>query len=188
MNSRNPPRTPVKALAASAAAYQTAKIIPHCPRCAQPCCKLTKLVLELDWAQVKGLWQLKESRQEFDRRLAAGKGPVEIRPANGLYYAHQKPCPAYVDGRGCSVYQTPLKPVGCSDFPVYEDGGELTADLRCEAVDLPALKAWIARDLGPDWRLAQSADRDFPFLVTLSPRPATPAPAKPVAGRRTRRS
>lgn len=156
------------ALAASAAAYQVATVIPHCPSCAKPCCKLDKLVLELDWAQVKGLWQLEESRKEFDKRLATGKGPIEIRPANGLYYAHSRPCPAFDSSCGCTVYKTPLKPVGCSDFPVYEDGGEITADLRCEAVDIEALKTALARDLGPDARISQSADRDFPFLVTLS--------------------
>ena len=174
-------------LADAAAAYQTLAVIPHCPSCAAPCCKLDKLVLELDWAQVKGLWQLEESRKEFDKRLAAGRGPIEIRPANGLYYAHSRPCPAFDASCGCTVYTTPLKPVGCSDFPVYEDGGEITADLRCEAVDLEALKAELSKALGPQARIRQSADRDFPFLVTLAVKHTAPAPTAPATGRRTRR-
>lgn len=157
-------------LAALAAAYQTAEVIPHCPRCASPCCKLDKLVLELDWAQLRGLWGLAESRKAFDKRLATGRGPIEIRPANGLYYAHSKPCPAFDAASGCRVYRTPLKPVGCSDFPVYEDESDIIADLRCEAVDLKALKAAMAEALGEGFRIRQSADPDFPFLVTLSVR------------------
>lgn len=168
MNTRNSRRPPAKKLANLAAAYQTSSVIPHCPTCAAPCCKLDKLVLELDWAQTKGLWKLEESRKEFDKRLAAGRGPVEIRPANGLYYAHSRPCPAFDPACGCTVYTTPLKPVGCSDFPVYENEGEIMADLRCEAVDLEALKAALVRELGPDLQIRQRADRDFPFLVTLA--------------------
>ncbi|PLK50307.1 hypothetical protein [Uliginosibacterium sp. TH139] len=168
MNKQKLRRTPPQELAVAAAGYQREAVIPHCPTCAAPCCKLDKLVLELEWAQLKGLWQLEESRKAFDKRLATGRGPIEIRPANGLYYAHSKPCPAFDAACGCTVYTTPLKPVGCSDFPVYENEGEIMADLRCEAVDLEALKAALTRDLGPDTRIKQSADRDFPFLVTLS--------------------
>jgi len=157
-------------LASVAGAYQSASVIPHCPRCASPCCKLDKLVLELDWAQVKGLWKLEESRKAFDQRLATGRGPIEIRPANGLYYAHSRPCPAFDPASGCRVYRTPLKPVGCSDFPVYEDQGGIVADLRCEAVSLEALKAAMAQALGEGFRIKQSADPDFPFLVTLTVR------------------
>jgi len=58
--------------------------------------------------------------------------------------------------------------VGCSDFPVYADGDCLTADLRCEAVDIDTLSAWVVDALGPETRVVQSADRDFPFLVSLS--------------------
>lgn len=157
-------------LADTAARYQSESVIPHCPSCAAPCCKLDKLVLELDWAQTKGLWKLEESRKEFDKRLASGRGPIEIRPANGLYYAHSRPCPAFDPACGCTVYTTPLKPVGCSDFPVYENEGEVMADLRCEAVDIEALKARLQDALGPEARLRERADRDFPFLVTLSAR------------------
>ncbi len=171
MTSR-PPRPPrrqlAKELADAAAAYQAAEIVPHCTVCANPCCKLQSLVLELDWKQLKSFWKLEESRPAFDKRLAAGKGPEEIRAGNGLYYIHGKVCPAYDQSCGtCSVYGQDIKPVGCTDFPVYEDGNILVADLRCEAVDLKALTAWIARSIGPGFRIVQSADEEFPFLVSL---------------------
>lgn len=156
-------------LAEAAAAYQTAAVIPHCAVCSKPCCRLDTLVLELDWRQFKTIWQIRESRTAFDRRLAAGQGPADIRAASGLYFAHGKACPAYdAAGHSCRVYGQDVKPAGCSDFPVYEDGGSVVADLRCEAVDLEALAAAIARAVGPDFRVVQSADREFPFLVTLS--------------------
>lgn len=158
-------------LAAAAAAYQTADVIPHCTQCAKPCCKLDALVLEMEWKQIKTLWKVSDSRAVFDKRLAAGEGPQEIRESEGLYFIHSKPCPAYDQAGGsCQIYGQALKPVGCSDFPVYEDRGSIMADLRCEAVDLKALTAWIARTLGPEVRIVQSADREFPFLVTLSVR------------------
>ena len=158
-------------LAAAAAAYQTADVIPHCTQCAKPCCKLDALVLEMEWKQIKTLWKVSDSRAVFDKQLAAGEGPQEIRESEGLYFVHSKPCPAYDQAGGtCQIYGQALKPVGCSDFPVYEDRGSIMADLRCEAVDLKALTARLARTLGPDVRIVQSADREFPFLVTLSVR------------------
>lgn len=170
MNSRESRRLATE-LATAAAAYQDAAVIPHCPTCAKPCCRLDKLVLELEWKQVKVFWRLDESRKAFDRRLAGGQGPVEIRAGNGLYYAHQKACPAYDEtAQSCRVYGQEIKPVGCTDFPVYEDQGDVIADLRCEAVDIAALRAWIARALGPGRRIVQTADEEFPFLVTLSVR------------------
>lgn len=155
-------------LSAAAAAYQEAEVIPHCPNCAEPCCRLNKLVLELTWKQVRVFWQLDEARKAFDHRLATGQGPTEIRAANGLYYAHGKACPAYDEAGSCRVYGQEIKPPGCSDFPVYEDGGAVMADLRCEAVDLAALASRLARAAGPGARIVQSADAEFPFLVTLS--------------------
>jgi hypothetical protein len=125
-------------------------------------------VLELTWARLRGLWGVTTSRAAFDRALARGAGPPEIRPQDGLYYAHGRVCPAYRGGR-CAVYATRLKPPGCSDFPVYEEDGALVADLRCEAVDLSALEADLARALGPDFRVARAENPDFPFLVTLKP-------------------
>jgi hypothetical protein len=160
---------PDKEIAAAVAAYQADTVIPHCPTCARPCCRLDTLVLELEWKQVKSFWRLEESRNAFDRQLAAGKGPEEIRAGNGRYYIHSKPCPAYDEVRqSCQVYGSPLKPSGCSDFPVYDDGGTIIADLRCEAVKLDALSAQIARSVGPDFRVTRSADAEFPFLVSLA--------------------
>lgn len=126
-------------------------------------------MLDLEWKQVRALWQIEEARQAFDRRLDAGQGPQEIRRAHGRYYIHQKPCPAYdADRPGCRIYDQPLKPVGCGDFPVYEDGGVVVADLRCEAVKLADLRTKLAEVLGSATRIHESADRDFPFLVELS--------------------
>lgn len=168
MNPRQPRRSLAKELSAAAADYQTTHVIPHCPECTKPCCSLEALVLEMEWKQVKTLWSIEVQKAEFDKQLAAGKGPQEIRAANGLYYIHSKPCPAFDQGRGsCRVYNQPVKPVGCSDFPVYEDDGCVVADLRCEAVDLNALTTSIARAVGPEFRVVQSADKEFPFLVTL---------------------
>ncbi len=164
------PRRPLaKDLAEAAAAYQVAAVIPHCTQCAKPCCRLDTLVLEVQWKQLKSFWRIDESRHAFDRRLASGKAPQEIRAGNGLYYIHGKACPAYDETGGtCRVYEKELKPAGCSDFPVYEDGSSVVADLRCEAVDIEALTAWMGRAVGPEFRIVQSADREFPFLVTLS--------------------
>jgi len=177
MNSRDARRLLAKELAAAAAAYQVAAVIPHCAECAKPCCRLDPLVLELNWKQLKALWQLEESRAAFDRRLSSGKGPEEIRAGDGLYFAHRKACPAYdEERRSCRVYGRELKPTGCTDFPVYEDQGCVVADLRCEAVDLKALATWIARSVGKGFRIVQSADEEFPFLVSLA--------VRKVAGRR----
>ena len=172
--SRSPARPLADQLATASARYQASAVIPHCPKCAKPCCHLDPLVLELDWPQIKALWQLNESRTAFDQRLAAGQGPEEIRAGNGLYYAHRKPCPAYDAARHtCRVYDQKLKPEGCSDFPVYPDRGSIIADLRCEAVNLDVLVAWIARAIDPTCRIVQTPDADFPFLVTLSVRRVT---------------
>lgn len=177
MSSRDTRRPLAKELAAAAAAYQAAAVVPHCGECMKPCCRLDALVLELDWKRIKVFWRLGESRTAFDRRLSAGEGPEEIRAGNGLYYVHSKACPAYDEaGRSCQVYDRELKPSGCTDFPVYEDRGSVVADLRCEAVDREALAASIARSVGPEFRIVQSADEEFPFLVSLS--------VKRVAGRR----
>lgn len=156
-------------LALAAARYQETAIVPHCARCTASCCRLDPLVLELEWKQVKAFWRLDESRAAFDRRLAAGRGPAEIRAMDGAYFAHGKPCPAYDAARGvCRVYAQTLKPRGCTDFPIYEDGGQVIADLRCEAVDLDALAAWLAHSVGPGRRVVRTADAEFPFVVTLS--------------------
>ena len=51
---------------------------------------------------------------------------------------------------------------------VYEDGDVIVADLRCEAVALEAFVARVAQAVGPAFRVVPSADRDFPFMVTLT--------------------
>lgn len=169
MPPRTTPRRLADELADAAAAYQASVVIPHCPQCSNSCCRLDPLVLELEWKQVRTFWRIEEPRATFDRRLATGQGPQEIRAANGLYYAHGKPCPAFNEATAsCSVYGQPIKPAGCSDFPVYEDGGVIVADLRCEAVDRKALTAWIAQALGEGFRVVWSADPEFPFLITIS--------------------
>jgi Fe-S-cluster containining protein len=173
----NPPkihRSLVAMLHTAAAAYQDAHVIHRCATCKNPCCRLETQVLELSWKQVKVLWLRDESRADFDKQLSMGKGPAEIRAGNGLYYAHQKTCPAYDENhRTCRVYNQSIKPVGCSDYPVYGDGDTVVADLRCEAVDIKVLAAGIAQTVGPEFRIAQSANKDFPFLVTLSIRRRT---------------
>lgn len=171
MSGRESRRLLAETLTVAAANYQVAVVIPHCAECAKPCCRLDPLVLELDWQQIKALWQIKGSRTAFDRRISSGKGPEEIRVGNGLYYAHRKVCPAYDEAhRSCRIYDRELKPLGCTDFPVYRDRGSVVADLRCEAVDLEVLAASIARFVGQEFCIVQSADADFPFMVSLSVR------------------
>lgn len=169
MSRTSRPPLAAKTLAAAVDAYQRTTVIPHCPECTKPCCRLDVLVLELEWKQIKSFWRIEESRAAFDKRLAAGAGPEEIRAANDLYYAHSKPCPAYDQTQhNCKVYNQDIKPRGCTDFPVYQDEGSVIADLRCEAVDIGALTAAIERSLGHGYRVVPSADKDFPFLVTLA--------------------
>lgn len=171
MNSRKFRQRLAAELQAAATSYQDAHVIRHCAVCEKPCCRLDTHVLELNWQQVKVFWRLEESRPAFDRRLSSGKGPEEIRAADGRYYIHQKACPAYDEThRTCRVYDQALKPAGCTDYPVYGDGDRVIADLRCEAVDLDVLAAGIARAVGPEFRIVQSADQEFPFLVSLSVR------------------
>lgn len=171
-------------LADAVAAYQESTVIPHCPSCTRPCCRLDTLVLELEWKQVKLFWKVGESRAAFDKRLASGEGPEEIREGDGLYYIHSKPCPAYDEQQGsCRVYDQDCKPAGCSDFPVYQDASDVVADLRCEAVDLDQLVAALAGVLGEEFRIVRSADAEFPFLVSLSLKRAG---GKTRAGRRPR--
>lgn len=163
------PSLPVAMLRDVANRYQAEVVIPHCRVCSQPCCRLNPLVLELDWQQLKTIWLIDGSRAAFDRRLASGKGPADIRAGNGLYYAHGNPCPAYdASAHACRVYDQPVKPAGCSDFPVYEDGDVIVADLRCEAVKLDVFVARVAQAAGPGFRVVTSADRAFPFMVTLT--------------------
>lgn len=162
-------------LAQAAASYQARAVIPHCPACARPCCKLDELVLDLDWSRTRELYQIKGSRGGFDRSLHDGSGPEHIKEAHGRYYAHGKPCPAYdEEKKGCRVYGTAVKPEGCSDFPVYKDGDVITADLRCEAVDVEALHAHLEAETGR--ALVREVDRQFSFFVAFKPARRARAP------------
>jgi Fe-S-cluster containining protein len=155
-------------LAQAAASYQERAVIPHCRVCARPCCKLDELVLDLDWRRTQKLYRIGTSRRAFDRSLHEGTGPAHIREAQGRYYAHGAPCPAYdEEGRGCRVYGSDLKPEGCSDFPVYRDGDVVTADLRCEAVDVAALQLHLEAETGRPLRA--TPDAQFPFFVAFAP-------------------
>ncbi len=150
-------------------------MIPHCPRCSRPCCALTDVVLDLSFAEVKGLYRITSSKKAFDRAL-----PPSIRAQGGRYYAHGNPCPAFdLTSQTCGVYGTDLKPRGCSDFPVYEDGDAVTVDLRCEAAreHLPVLRARLAAAVG-----AVDEDRDVDFPDTFVSFVARSPPA--AAGRR----
>lgn len=123
------------AFEARATAFQNDVVIPHCSVCSRPCCALTDVVLDLSFTEVHTLYRIggrttAKNKREFDQRL-----PPTVRRQDGRYYAHGEPCPAYdVTGHACTVYGTPKKPQGCSDFPLYADGDGLTADLRCEAI------------------------------------------------------
>jgi hypothetical protein len=90
ISSRESRRLLAKELAAAAATYQVDVVIPHCAECTKPCCPLDPLVLELDWKQLKSIWQIEESRKYFDRRLCSCKGPEEIRAGDGLDYANEE--------------------------------------------------------------------------------------------------
>jgi len=147
----------MKSAAAVIASFQREHVIPHCPRCSHPCCALTDVVLDLSFAEVRGLYQITSSKKVFERAL-----PSSIRAQGGRYYAHGAPCPAFdTAAQSCRVYGTATKPRGCSDFPVYEDGDAVTVDLRCEAAraHLPALRAQLVAAVGV---LDERRDDDFP--------------------------
>jgi Fe-S-cluster containining protein len=161
----------VKGVADVVADFQREVVIPHCPQCVRPCCALTDVVLDLSFAEVRGLYQITSSRRDFDRAL-----PSSIRTQNGRYYAHGAPCPAFhTTTHSCRVYGTRTKPRGCSDFPVYEDGDVVTVDLRCEAArsHLSVLRAELAHALGD---VDERRDADFPdTFVTFGRRRCHPA-------------
>ena len=147
-----------KDLVAAARLYQEQVVIPHCAVCSRPCCKLDELVLDLDWPRVRALYQITSSRKAFNAAL-----PTNIKEERGTYYAHGQPCPAYDDvTKRCNVYGTDTKPPSCTDFPVYEDGDVITADTRCEAVNLDELQ----KRLGD---VVREHDDEFPVLVTFRP-------------------
>lgn len=158
-------------LAGAAADWQARIIVPHCARCREPCCRLRTVVLELDWRRLCALYRIDEPRRAFDARLAAGTGPEHIRRQGDRYFAHGQPCPAFDQAtHRCAVYGTALKPPTCTDFPIYLDGDVITADRRCEAVDVEALRLHLERAGGTP--MAPEPDGDFPELVSLVPRAA----------------
>jgi Fe-S-cluster containining protein len=179
---------PPAELARAAKSYEAAAVLPHCPTCSQPCCKLEQVVLELDWPQAQALYQITTKRRAFEKSLDDGTGPAFVRAAHGMFYAFRSPCPAYDDAtKRCGVYGTKTKPSSCDDFPVYQDDGAITADLRCEAVDVDAFTASLRADLG-DVDIERSRDERFPFLVTLrvarrSSRGPPDDPPRPVSAR-----
>lgn len=156
-------------LGRAAADWQARHVIRHCARCAEPCCRLRTVVLELDWRRLKVLYRVDEPRRSFDARLSSGAGPAHIRKQGDRYFAHGRPCPAFDEAsRRCAVYRTEDKPPTCTDFPVYQDGDVVTADRRCEAVDIEALRAHVQQAVGAP--LVAEPDADFPELVSLVPR------------------
>lgn len=145
-------------------AHQARVIIPHCPECTKPCCNLDELVLEMEWKSAQALYQIKGTRAAFDTMLHEGEGPPDLKEHHGKYYAHTKPCRAYVDKK-CTVYGTDKKPEGCSDFPLYVDGDAVTADKRCEAIDIERVQADLEASLG--CTLKRTVDAQYDFFVTF---------------------
>lgn len=147
-------------------AHQARVIIPHCAVCTKPCCNLDELVLEMEWKSAQALYQIKGTRAAFDKTLHEGDGPPDLKESHGKYYAHTQPCRAYVD-RKCSVYGTDKKPEGCSDFPLYVDGDAVTADRRCEAIDVDEVQRHLESFLGRP--MTKTIDAQFDFFVTFEP-------------------
>ncbi len=123
MNARQ--TTGVARLLEVAKAWEAQVVIPHCAVCSRPCCALTDVVLDLGEREATALYAIQKGKPL----------PSALRRRGKRFYAHGSPCPAYdVGGHRCTVYDTPKKPQGCSDFPIYGDGDVVTIDLRCEAV------------------------------------------------------
>lgn len=141
--------------------FQQQKINSHCSSCSRPCCLLTDVVLDFTWPQFTALYEIKISQRQFDQGLQQRGEPTYIRKQEGLYYAYGSPCPAYdTANKKCNVYNTPLKPVNCSDFPLYFDGDEIIADSRCEALDLATLLTQL-RQTFPTLHFRHTQDRQF---------------------------
>jgi Fe-S-cluster containining protein len=147
-----------RALLRAARAFEASVVVPHCAACRRPCCGLDDVVLALSFGQVQRLYAIEKPRKDFDRAL-----PSTLKKQGDRYYAHGAPCPAYdLSTRQCRVYGTPDKPQECSDFPIYEDGGVVTVDVRCEAVRerLADLRQALRDVAGDD--LVEAADDEFP--------------------------
>jgi len=160
------------ALEARAKQFEADVVIPHCSVCKRPCCALTDVVLDLSFTEAAGLYAIgTNKKKDFDARL-----PPAIKKQGASYYAHGSPCPAYdVEGHRCEVYDTPKKPRGCSDFPIYSDGDGVTADLRCEAVFAAreTLLPLLQKAVGDVVIVHEDEDEQFPdFFVHFSIEPA----------------
>ncbi len=140
-------------LLAVAKAWERDVVLPHCPQCTRPCCALTDVVLDLSFAEAQALYRITKKDPL----------PQQLRKQRGRYYAHGARCPAFDDDHRCRVYHTPHKPQGCSDFPLYDDDGELVADLRCEAVrdNVTALEDALLAALDAGQALDVVEDREF---------------------------
>ena len=76
-------------LQAAADSYQRANVIQHCAVCANPCCRLDRLVLELNWKQVKpgldpsiyNLWTYEALLETPDPWKDFRKSEASLRPA-----------------------------------------------------------------------------------------------------------
>ncbi len=159
------------ALEARAKKFEADVVIPHCSVCKRPCCALTDVVLDLSFTEAAGLYAIgTNKKKDFDANL-----PAAIKKQGPRYYAHGTPCPAYdVEGHRCEVYETPKKPRGCSDFPIYSDGDGVTADLRCEAVFAAreSLQPLLQAAVGDDVIVHEDEDEQFPdFFVHFSIEP-----------------
>jgi len=132
-------------------------VLPHCPRCARPCCALTDVVLDLSPREASALYGI-------TKKSAL---PASLRRQRGRFYAHGAPCPAFdLVTHRCGVYDTDAKPVGCTDFPLYRDGDEVVADLRCEAVrdNAAALEDALVQALPDDHELVVMQDAEHKDL------------------------
>lgn len=167
MIAKKPKRTEKLSLSEFAVQHQRDVIVPHCPQCKNPCCNLSKVVLDMTWAQTQALYNITSTKKAFDASLRDGSGPQNIRAQDGLYYAHGKACPAFdAKSHACGVYGTATKPQSCSDFPFYDDGGGVTVDARCEAVDVGAIEKKLRKQFGAK-RVVKTVNEDFSFLVTF---------------------
>jgi Fe-S-cluster containining protein len=135
--------------------WQREHVIPHCPECAKPCCNLDELVLDLDKRELRELYG-----------IGPKKLPAHIKTQDGRYYAHGKPCPAYVDTK-CTHYAT--RPEGCRDFPIYVDGDAMTVDLRCEAMNADAVERALRASFDRVERAASDFDELVVFEISRSP-------------------
>ena len=168
-----------RALLQAAKAFEADVVVPHCPACSRPCCGLSDVVLELSFPQEQRLYAITRPQKDFDAAL-----PPMIRKQGGAYFAHGAACPAFdTHSHRCGVYGTDAKPQSCSDFPVYDDGDAVTADLRCEAVrtNLEQLRARLAAVVAVSGgQLVEERDPDHAdTFVSFLQRPSAKTAKKP---------